>query len=400
MATTAQQDLATLILTPTTNLNTAKSIKIAFPECTDLLLSQIFDANGDSAIQAIYKEYFEHSKHFVFSATEKTTIGCINQNKRTADECNCCLPDNCTELKGIRGSVQWYCDSTGTKVDKPISRLFIGDVLYCYWWEMMGSFQVFAKVINDYVRKGEFPIETNIEVGASGLTPLILEGITKLMKMDLASTIRDRVSTYRRCLGWTTDLGRQTQIESIVNSSFHVNFHKFVQSALKYYEELRLAEAIRGTASSNASISTIVDIKSAIELLQKSFTAFNYGRNYNNTLSAIVYILTFLDLIRNVKEKLGIPNTDIKEYISASYDVLIDGKSLSESSPERYILHKNLADNGRAMLMDIEYLSLDDVKTWIENDAVEETIETYRSAYQKLFGIDLFKTIDDLPQKA
>jgi len=126
MATTAQKDLATLILTPTTNLNTAKGIKVAFPECTDLLLSQIFDTSGDAEIQGVFNEYFTHRKHFVLSPAEKASLTCSDPNAPRIEQesCDCCLPDNCTDLYGIRGSVQWAATSS------PISRLFIADVIY------------------------------------------------------------------------------------------------------------------------------------------------------------------------------------------------------------------------------------------------------------------------------
>jgi|SRR6185436_5543777 len=413
MATRTTDPLEIWLSEKTVDLTTDVSIKVAFPECTDLLLSQTWQiASADASINAIYKEYFSHSNHIIFDNSEdKFKLSCPNSGKQKVQEpCTCCLPDNCTTLKGIRGSVKWWHDTTTTPptiivIDptKLINRLYIADVFWVFWMEEMGINKVSAKIINDYAIKGEFPIETNVNTLTPGITPLIMESLTRQMKTGLASSIKDRVSTYRRCLGWTTTVGRQMKVDTIVNSSFSEHFHKFISLAIDYYNQLRLSSAIQSTTSGTASISTIVGIVTSLKLLQEASSAFNYGRNYNNTLSAIVYCIASLDLIRNVKDKIGIPKTSIEEYVSASYDVLIEGKSLSESKSERYILYKMLADYGRDLLLDIQCLnagSSSDIKTWVENDVVESRVEAYRSAYQKLFGIDLFKTTSNLPQQA
>src|SRR6185436_8549553 len=338
-----QTKLTTLI----TKLTTDYSIKVAFPDCTDILLSQ---AKDDSSIKAIYDQYFVRSKHIIFTKNDIDKLKCIRSQdtdsatyeatKEPDAGCSCCLPENCTDLRGIRGSVQWFHDTstipvTMTDPTKLIKRLYIADVLWVYWMEEMGIFRVLAKIINDYAVKGEFPVDTNITIypdrsQTDGMTSMIMEAITRQMKSGLASSINDRVSTYRRCLGWTNGIGRQQNVDTTVNNSFSLNFHKFISLAIDYYNQLRLSSAIQNTTSGSASISTIVGIETSLKLLKESFDSFGYGRNGNNTLNAIVYCISALDLIRNVKDYFRIPNKNIEDYVSASYNVLIEGKSLAE----------------------------------------------------------------------
>lgn len=236
------------------------------------------------------------------------------------------------------------------------------------------------------------------------MTPVTLEIMVRQLQMGIASLIRDRVSTYRRCLGWTTAVGRKMDIQTEVNSAFTGQFHQFLKTALEYYKDLRLAEAIRQTTGGGASAATRVAAAGALQLLKESFGVFGYGRNNYNTLNAIVYAIATLDLVRTLRDDIGIPGTFTKasQYVSAAYSRLVEGKPASEYKPNRYLLHLDCAEKGRDLLLDIEALNVDDVDavgTWLENKIVEERIESYRKAYRDITKIDLAESVQNIEQQ-
>jgi hypothetical protein len=99
--------------------------------------------------------------------------------------------------------------------------------------------------------------------------------------------------------------------------------------------------------------------------------------------------------IRNARSVLGIPvnYNQPSQYISAAYDLLCAGKPITTSECNRYILHKQAADNGREILLELEVLEHNDsspggaLETWL--DLAESKIEGYRTAYRSLTGVDL-----------
>src|SRR5690606_6972775 len=130
---------------------------------------------------------------------------------------------------------------------------------------------------------------------------------------------------------------------------------------------------------------------------------FDYGRNAYNTLSAIVYVIATLNLVRTLRDDIGIPSTYTKlsQYVSAAYAKLVEGKSSSEYQPNRYLLHLDCAEKGRDLLLDIDALDandLDAIGSWLENKIVEERIESYRKAYRDITKIDLAESIEGIEQ--
>lgn len=376
-------------------------LKVPFVPCADLLLAQ---AKDDLEIKAFYDQYFANIGDIIFTFADiKKFCSEFKEDELSVKDFMAamgCLPPGCTTLSGIRGSAGY--------IDPPpvlkIPRLFIGDVVWAYWIDRMGIFEIFAKLVNDYATAGKFPIDNNIPFGDTNLTPVILEVMVRQLQMGLASLARDRVSTYRRCLGWTTPVGRKMDIQTEVNTAFTSQFHLFMKTALEYYKDLRLAQAIRQTTTGGASASTRVAVAEALQLLKESFKVFGYGRNNYNTLNAIVYEIAALDLIRNLRDDIGIPSTYYKasQYVSAAYSTLVEGKSASEYKPNRYMLHLDCAEKGRDLLLDIEALNTDDVDavgTWLENKIVEEKLETYRKAYRDIAKIDLAESIQNIEQQ-
>ncbi len=368
-------------------------LKVPPVPCTDLLLAQ---ATDDPEIKAFHDQYFDHFPHRIFTPEEIQNFSCA---PRGSDDIRFngaleCLPPGCTTLRGIRGSAA-YIDTPPTK----IRRLFMGDLLFVYWLDRMGVFEIFAKLVNDYAIEGKYPIDSN------NMSPVTMEVMVRQLQMGLASLIRDRVSTYRRCLGWTTPIGRKMELQTEVNTAFTGQFHQFLKTALEYYKDLRLAEAIRQTTGGGASAATRVAAAEALQLLKESFRVFGYGRNNYNTLNAIVYAIATLNLVRTLRDDIGIPSTYTKlsQYFSSAYAKLIEGKSASEYKPNRYLLHLDCAEKGRDLLLGIEAMETDDVDavgTWLENKIVEEKVETYRKAYRDLTKIDLAESIDTIEQQA
>jgi len=218
-------------------------------------------------------------------------------------------------------------------------------------------------------------------------------------KMGIFSSVRDRDSSYRRCLGWTSDVGRKLGSEAVVNSAFNELFHKFLQTALQYYREKQLIFAVSRDAGSQApSAATVTNVRDTMILLWRAFDPFNYGRNYSNTLFGIVWIVAGLALLRTIRSQIGIPYNSVDQYVSAAYDVLVAGRPTTSSEVNRFTSHRDCANYAREILLDIEALvspaahpgtpaDTDDIRKWL--DAVEGEIEGYRSAYRAMTGIDL-----------
>jgi hypothetical protein len=366
--------------------------KIPFPPCADLLLAQ---ATDDREIKKFFDQYFDHFVHRIFTPEEVKNFSCteIGDEKIQLNGVMECMPPGCTTLFGIRGSAEYIA-----KPASKIANLIIGDLVWVYWIDRMGIFEIFAKLFNDYAIEGKYPVDSN------NMDSITLEVMVRQLQMGIASLIRDRVSTYRRCLGWTTPVGRKLNLQTEVNTAFNSQFHLFINTALKYYEALRLATAIRQTTSGGSSAATRVAVAEALQLLKESFRVFDYGRNNYNTLNAIVYAIATLDLVRILRDDIGISRSYRKpsQYVSATYTKLVEGKSASEYKPNRYMLHLDCAEKGRDLLLDIQALDVDDadiVGLWLENQIVEERVETYRKAYRDITKIDLAESFQNIEQQ-
>lgn len=400
-------------LDPPLNPQLYPKLKVPFVPCADLLLAR---ATADPEIKVFYDHYFSNLPHNIFTNEEFASFTCTSKegdNPITdgilgiSNGILGCLPRGCTTLWGIRGSASYINPAPAEK----IGRLFVGDLVWLYWMERMGLFEMQAKLVNDFAIEGRFPINNNYPIAPinnsidnSNMTPITLEIMTRQFQSGITSLTRDRVSTYRRCLGWTTPIGRKMELHTEVNSAFTSQFHLFIKTALEYYKDLRLATAIQQTVGGGSSASTRVAVAEALQLLKESFVVFGYGRNNYNTLNGIVNAIATLNIIRTVKDELAIPSSFIKasQYVSAAYAMLIEGKSASAYKPNRYLLHKDCAEKARDLLNDIVVLKVDDVDAvglWLENKIVEEQIETYRKAYRDLTKVDLAVDIEHIEQQ-
>ena len=150
--------------------------------------------------------------------------------------------------------------------------------------------------------------------------------------------------------------------------------------ALGYYNEKRLAVAIQNSANvGKPSRATLTSIKEIIGQLRKACDPFKYGRNHTHTLSGIVWTLAGLRLILRLRADLRIPEPyqSPDELVPAAHDLLL-GTTGPALQGNRYTTHRDCAESGRAILLDVQGLDFDsgtftdaDLEQWL--DDVEST---------------------------
>ena len=361
-----------------------------FDPATDLLLSAIAPTG---TVKPFFDEYFsipgKAAEHI-----PKPTCG----NSSGAEKLDVAWPmvgRTCVNLDGHRGHSYPPPPTPPTPpppVQRPnIKRIFVGDLVWLFYFERMGIFKILGVILDDYATRGKYPLARNhAEVG------IVLEGMIREMKAGVSSAVRDRDSSYRRALGWTSDVGNKLGSTSVVNAAFNNLFNELVQSALTYYRDRRLANAINAVNTGAPSVATRVQIAETIRKLKTAFDAFTYGRNYTNTLNGIVWAIAGLGVIDTLRPDLGIPTAydTPSEFVTAAYDLLVAGGAAASGEINRFDAHERCAVNGRNLLLDVQGLigfdpNVDEtlVEAWL--NAVEGSFETYRTAYRSLTGIDL-----------
>ena len=399
-------------------------VPVAFPHCTDVLLAQVTE-NPRDEINGYFEEYFIYSQHRIIEGVPPVSANLMNCSgmwfPSNSDDCTIlnanseqanqdaqgtstrastsstelqrwpsphCLTPSCVTLDGIRNLSRATLDDPA-RVPVRIRRLFIGDVVWLFYFERMGIFKILGAILDDYATKGRHPLPNG------DIRAVVMESMIRSIKSGLSSGMRERDATYRHSTGWTSDTGRKLGSDALVNTAFNNLFHKFLQSALEYYKDKRLATAIQATTTPRTSVATLITIGDTIEILKKSFIPFRYGRNYSNTLSGIVWVVAGLDLIKRLRAELGIPENykEPFQYIQAAYDLLVMGRPVTPSEADRYTLHKECARDGRDILLDIEVLDSSDpafgepggeLEIWL--DRIEDRVEGYRTAYRSLTG--------------
>jgi hypothetical protein len=353
-----------------------------YPQCLDALLlavDPVPQGKPADAIQQTRNEYFQDPKR---PSTEPPggpdpcggLVGCLPRPTRVA----------------AFGNRNWFPFDRALDDEQPrplMGRPLIGDLVWLFYMERMGLFKILGAILDDYATRGRYPLlSQNPNAG-------ILEVMVRLVKQGLSSTVRERDSTYRRCLGWTSEVGRKLGSEARPNEAFNTQFHKLIQLALEYYKDLRLADAIRGDlANAKPSVATLTSIKDTAKLLLDSLDPFAYGRSEANTLAGVAWAISALGITQKLVSSLGIPTnfTDPEKFIPAAYERLVLGRDPSSAESRRYTTHLEAARYGRRILLDLQALNLDDqenLKIWLM--IAEESIEGYRTAYRTLTGMDL-----------
>ena len=370
-----------LALIKTTGVTTKDDITKYFDEYFKFGIQHIIidAAAGAELDQAIFQ-----CNNFLFSSDTEGALGFTEWIN------GCCICSSCIELDGIRNA--------GATVPS-IARLFLGDVVWLYFMERMGIPQIVGAILDSYACNGRLPISNGtLEAGLKDdVTALVLEVMTRQVKTGMSSTVRDRACLYRTTLGWTSDAGRKLNLDTSLNGGFHTLFHKFIYHSLEFFKDKRLAVAIRGSAAPAAppSVATLITIRDTLDVLKKRFESFQYGRNYYNALSGIIWTIAGMSVIRELRTTLGIPPAfeSADEFIPAAYDILVLKRPVTTGETNRYLVHKECADKGRDILLDLEVIDHtqanpgQELEQWLTQ--IESKIEGYRTAYRTLTGVDL-----------
>ena len=404
----------TLTQAPTPKVDTAErlgrtgAVTVLFPPCADELLALIrtTDVTAKDPITQYFDEYFRFGhRHRAIEGSltgeiDKTLLDCGRggRDDRAGWPSQCCAGSPCVTLDGHRG-LESPVDPPAIGPKPHIRRLFVGDLVWLFYFERMGIFQILGAILDAYACNGRIPISNgSIDPGVrDDIAAVVLEIMTRQVKSGLSSAVRDRACAYRTSLGWMSDSGRKLNIDAETNTGFNTLFHKLVYHALEFYRDKRLAVAIQGTAAAAGppSVATLITISDTIDLLKKRFEAFAYGRNYTNTLSGIVWAIGGMAVIRELRTTLGIPTAynDPHEYIPAAYDLLVAKRTVTQGDSNRYLLHRECARNGRDILLDLEVLAYEkknrgeELDNWLTQ--IEAKVEGYRTAYRGLTGVDL-----------
>lgn len=386
-------------------------VTVAFPPCSGEMLALI-KINGNTNkddIDKYFEEYFKFGfKHKIISTSalaeldpdllecsdDGTSIFSANDPGLTEWIADCCICSPCLTLDGNRNA-----DPSPEPLPN-IKRLFAGDVVWLSFMERMGIPQILGAILDAYASNGRLPIsDGSLETGIKDdIVALVLEVMTRQVKTGISSTVRDRACLYRTAVGWTSDAGRKLNLDTSINTGFNTLFHKLIYHALEFYKDKRLAVAIRGTAAPVAppSVATLITIRDTIDVLKKRFEAFHYGRNYYNTLSGIVWTIAGMSVIRSLTTTIGIPPAfgSPDEFIPAAYDILVLKRPVTTGDTNRYLIHKECAEKGRDILLDLEVIDHQDttpvtgeLEVWLTQ--IEAKIEGYRTAYRTLTGVDL-----------
>jgi hypothetical protein len=380
-------------------LNARKAVAVPFPPCADLLLSLILTTGVTPAdkddITLYFDEYFKFGRPVIlFSANvrgkvDDALLQCVGEAGWPPD---CCVCDPCLTLDGNRNS-----NPTTTA---SLKRLFLGDVLFLHHWEWM--FQVLGVILSDYATHGRLPISNGSLPGGprDEIVALVLETMVQQTNAGASSRVRDRDATYRRTVGLTTDHGRKLNVDAQANTRLCTQFHALVHHASQFFDARRMAVAIRGSAAPAppASVATLTMIGDIVRTMRQLLEVFDYGRNFYNTLNGLVWLIAGMSVVREIRTTLGIPPAFDRphEYLEAAYSILVKKSGVTAGEKNLYTLSRDLARNGRDLLLDLEVLNGEaadfakaggELEDWLTQ--VEAKVESYRTAYRALHGVDL-----------
>lgn len=263
----------------------------------------------------------------------------------------------------------------------------MGAVIWLYYYEKMGIFKILGALLDDYNYKGKYTIKDNETYS------VLIEHISVLYRMGVASNMRDRVSLYEKSLGLSIE--NNFGMNTTRNEGFMKTFDEIIRQALEHYAYRRLDNAIgAGSGAVRSSVATLTTIKDSLENLKNQFQAYYYGRNTLNTFLGIATVYATICLVRLLKSEIGISNqfTKPQDFIPAAYDILVLGKPASNTDSNRFITYDNCASYGYRLLTDFECVNSssfnptgnvdDPMNLWL-ND-IEPLVEGYKSALKSV----------------
>lgn len=373
-----------------------ENIIVDMPNYTDFLFSGINQDDISNFANASFKDYFTldpdpvNFMGFKKQADLEILFDANNSNQIISrvliKDCPKYFNSTLFRLSGTRCIDLFKFYKSFQKTDH-IKGLSIADNLWLYYLEWMGLFKILLSLIDFYTNRCTFPIKND------NLTTLLIERMTQLFKSGEATNLKDRNSSYRQSLGWITEKEFAMDGGYFRNFDFSKYFHNMITSALSYYKEKKIAENIKASGSATqlyGFTSNKNSISMLITNLKHAGVNFIYNRNYYNTLNGIIWAISTLTVIHGLKNTLGIPYEEEYKLIPATLEKLQIKSGSSSSNFESFL---KCADSGRAILLSIEGLPDDPMKssaefdTWLEK--IETHIELYRTAYNNITGVDL-----------
>lgn len=288
------------------------------------------------------------------------------------------------------------------------TKLNFGTVLWLYYYDRMGIFDILKVLMNDYNYIGKLPISAKSETTTSDNTlrySELMDTISTLYRLGIGSNTLDRKSVYQRVLGVTIPSENGAALASEKNENFMKNFNKVVGLMIDFYRDKQLAQAIRDTSSNSirSSVATQTAIRDTILVLQKNFEVFDYGRNRINTFLSIATVYATICLVRMLKDEIGVPRQydQPHEFISAAYDILVAKRPVTSNEVNRFTIFDNCASYGYRLLTDIELIEPSELTTvaigstldaWL-ND-IEGVVEGYNNAYKSINELTAAKQLE------
>jgi hypothetical protein len=386
---------------------------LAMPRCADLYTSTIdnssFDEPDPDEIAALFEEYFTRDKHLIFESNIKggSIVGYKDENidrgfrcksgtlgvedPRKQDSSDCCLPCSCITLWGNRRLLVRILKNTPIQTLK-IRRLYFGDLVWLFFMERLGTFNILAVLLDDFATNGKYPFDI------FDVSSIILNTLVEHTKMGLTSRVRDRESAYMRALGWKQPhLRRETDRgKVIINAEMNKLLHNFISLVLEWYKDRHADEAIQGVVSRTTPSSTasLVAISERIKQIKIASEAFNYGRITVVTLNGILEVIVTFALLFRVRDKLGVPQTFTKldDITPAVIEKLGLEKNVANLQVNTFSVHHDAAKELRDILLDLEVLDfedLDELTSWLYLSQAK--FEGFRRAYLDITNIDLAK---------
>jgi hypothetical protein len=277
------------------------------------------------------------------------------------------------------------------------NQLNFGSVIWLYYYERMGIFEILSALMNDYNYQGKLPISSKAENTTSENNlrySELMETISAMYRTGIGSFLADRKALYQRVLGVGYNPENENANKTVVtetNDAFMRNFNKVLDLMIDFYRDKQLAQAIRDTNTSavRSSVATQTAIRDTLLVLQKNMEVFEYGRNRVNTFLGISTVFATICLLRMLKDEIGVPRqyNEPHEFIPAAYDILVKKRAVTSTESNRFTIFDNCASYGFRLLTDIELINTNVLKAvalnstldaWL-ND-IEGVVEGYNNA--------------------
>jgi hypothetical protein len=304
-----------------------------------------------------------------------------------------------------RGEIK-FKDENGTpaSIDSTLkldTQINFGAVIWLYYYERMGIFEILKVLMNDYNYTGKYPISgksENITSDPALQYTELMDSLSTLYRLGIGSNQLDRKTLYQKVLGVTYKSEMEKDAPSVAsekNEGFMRNFNKLISFMIDFFRDKQLAQAINNNNSNSvrSSVATQTAIRDTIQVLQKNFEVFEYGRNRINTFLGIATVYATICLLRMIKDEIGVPRqyNEPHEFISAAYDILVTKTPITQSESNRFTVFDNCASYGYKLLADIELIDPAALTTvaigstldaWL-ND-IEGNVEGYNNAVKSI----------------